>query len=111
MTWALEITPQELQQRIANGEHITMIDVREPEEHAMARLELATLIPMQTIPAQLQRLEGLSDETPLAILCHHGVRSLNVALWLRKQGIENCFSIEGGLDRWSREIDTEIPRY
>jgi rhodanese-related sulfurtransferase len=66
---------------------------------------------MQSIPASLQRLEALADEQPLAVLCHHGVRSLNVVMWLRQQGIENCFSITGGIDRWSSEIDPSIPRY
>jgi rhodanese-related sulfurtransferase len=44
-------------------------------------------------------------------VCHHGVRSLQAAQWLRERGIENCFSVAGGIDRWSREIDSKIPRY
>jgi rhodanese-related sulfurtransferase len=66
---------------------------------------------MQSIPAELQRLEGLADDATLLILCHHGVRSLQVASWLRAHGIENCYSISGGIDRWSLEVDPSIPRY
>lgn len=111
MSEALEIAPVELNERLTRGEKIAIIDVREPEEHAIARLSGAELIPMQSVPAQLQRLEGLADEQPLAILCHHGVRSLQVAVWLRRNGIEDCYSIAGGIDRWSREVDANIPRY
>ncbi|HEX4770067.1 MAG TPA: rhodanese-like domain-containing protein [Bryobacteraceae bacterium] len=107
----IELTPQEFQARLAAGERCTVIDVREPGEYAIARLAESELIPMQSIPASLQRLEALADEQPLAVLCHHGVRSLNVVMWLRQQGIENCFSITGGIDRWSSEIDPSIPRY
>ncbi len=88
-----------------------MIDVREPEEFALARIEGAQLIPMQSIPAELQELEGLADDHDLLLLCHHGVRSLQVVSWLRAHGVENCFSVLGGIDRWSREIDPEVPRY
>jgi rhodanese-related sulfurtransferase len=107
----LEITPQDLQARLDRNEPIALIDVREPEEWNAARLPGSELIPMQTVPSRLGELEALSDEKPLAILCHHGVRSLNVAAWLRQRGIENCFSVIGGIDRWSREIDPSIPRY
>jgi rhodanese-related sulfurtransferase len=111
MESTLEITPQEFQARVTGGDAITLIDVREPEEHLMAHIEGAELIPMQSVPAQLQKLEGLADEKDLAIFCHHGVRSLNVVLWLRQRGLENCFSIAGGIDRWSCEIDPSVPRY
>jgi rhodanese-related sulfurtransferase len=69
------------------------------------------LIPLRTVPAQLQRLEALADERTLIVYCHHGVRSLNVVNWLREQGISNCQSMAGGTDRWSLEIDPSVPRY
>ncbi len=87
------------------------LDVREPEEFKISRLEGAQLIPMASVPAELQRIEGLADEADLVIVCHHGVRSLQVAAWLRQQGIENCSSLTGGIDRWSREIDPAVPQY
>ena len=108
---ALETGPQDIQRRIHAGEPLTLIDVREPEEFAITRIEGATLIPMRSIPASLQQLEAKADETTLVVFCHHGVRSLNVVHWLREQGVTACQSMAGGIDRWSREVDPGIPRY
>lgn len=107
----LEITPQDAASRLKSDKPPSIIDVREPDEFALARIENSRLIPMQAIPAELQRLESLSDNADLLVFCHRGVRSLQVVNWLREHGIENCYSVTGGLDRWSREIDPGIPRY
>ncbi|MBV9302934.1 MAG: sulfurtransferase [Acidobacteriaceae bacterium] len=107
----LELMPAEVQTRLNRGDRLVWIDVREPEEIALARIEEAQLIPMQSVPAEVQHLESLADEGDLIVICHHGVRSLQVAAWLRQQGLENCFSLAGGIDRWSREIDPTVPRY
>jgi rhodanese-related sulfurtransferase len=106
-----EVTPQAAKERLNGTKQATLIDVREPVEFALAHIGGAELIPMGSIPAELQKLEGLSDSGDLLILCHHGVRSLQVALWLRARGIENCYSVAGGIDRWSCEVDPSIPRY
>lgn len=111
MAQPLELTPQEVRARIEEQNRATLIDVREPEEIALSQIEGAVLIPMQSIPGELQRIEALADNTALMIICHHGVRSLQVAAWLRERGVENCFSVAGGIDRWSREIDPRVPRY
>ncbi len=111
MSEPLEITPQEAKERLAAPQATTLIDVREPEEFAVARVPGSELVPMQSIPAELQRLEKSADGGDLLLLCHHGVRSLQVANWLRAQGIENCYSVAGGIDRWSQEIDPGVPRY
>jgi len=108
---SLEIEPQQAQKLLKAGRGAVLIDVREPEEIMVARLEPAQLIPMGSIPSEFGKLESLADETTLLVLCHHGVRSLQVAAWLRERGIENCYSVAGGIDRWSREIDPDIPRY
>jgi rhodanese-related sulfurtransferase len=106
-----EITPQAAKEQLTDRKQATLIDVREPAEFALARIEGAELIPMGSVPAELQKLEGLADSSDLLILCHHGVRSLQVTMWLRARGIENCYSVMGGIDRWSSEVDTSIPRY
>jgi rhodanese-related sulfurtransferase len=111
MPEALEVSPREAQARLAENSGAVLIDVREPEEFALARIEGAQLVPMQSVPAQLQKLEALADERDLMVICHHGVRSLNVVAWMRERGIENCFSVAGGIDEWSREIDPAVPRY
>src|SRR5436309_579473 len=109
MAEPLEVTPQQAKNEVDNN--AKLIDVREPEEFALSRIEGAILIPMQSIPAELPKLESMADEGKLLLLCHHGVRSLQVAAWLQNQGIENCSSVAGGIDQWSREIDPAIPRY
>ncbi len=104
----LEITPAGLQ---AFTQPVVLLDVREPFEHAIARLDGARLIPMGYVPTSLPEIERLSDEALVVVYCHHGIRSLNVVHWLRGQGVDNCVSLAGGIDRWSREIDASIPRY
>lgn len=107
----LEIGPHDVQRRIDAGETLVLIDVREPEEFAIARIEGATLIPMRNIPASLQQLEAKADDATVIVFCHHGVRSLNVVHWLREQGVPACQSMAGGIDAWSAVIDASVPRY
>ena len=106
-----EIRPQEVQSRIDAGEPLVLIDVREPNEFAITRIEGATLIPMRSVPETLQELEAKADESTLIIFCHHGVRSLNVVNWLRNQGVARCQSMAGGIDAWSIVVDPTVPRY
>jgi rhodanese-related sulfurtransferase len=104
----LEVMPREVKQRLERGEKLLLVDVREPHEHAICHIEGATLIPMGTIPANLQRLD--TDEDVICF-CHHGMRSLDVANWLRTQGVKTAKSMTGGIDRWSVEVDPKVPRY
>ena len=53
----------------------------------------------------------MADEAPVVVFCHHGIRSLQVVNWLHEQGVTNCLSMAGGIDRWSAEIDAGVPRY
>lgn len=104
-----EIVPREVKRKRDAGEPIRLIDVREPAEFAISRIEGGELIPMRSIPQHLQELDG--EAGLLVVFCHHGVRSLSVVDWLRRQGVENCLSMAGGIDRWSIEIDPSVPRY
>ena len=106
----LEITPREVKRRLDAGEKLRLIDVREPREHQTARIEGAELMPMRDIPSSLAKLDD-EDGAPLIVICHHGVRSLNVVSWLREQGVAGCQSMAGGIERWSLEIDHSVPRY
>lgn len=108
---SLEITPAEVRRLLEAGENVRLIDVREPFEYQIAHLEGAALIPVNYVPAQLGALESQADDATLVIYCHHGIRSLNVTAWLRQQGVANCMSMAGGIDRWSLEIDPATPRY
>ena len=109
MTLTLQITPKEVKQRLDAGEKLRLVDVREPFEYRQARIEGSELIPMRTVSKSLDSLE--TEEAPVIVLCHHGMRSLQVVNWLREQGVERSSSMEGGIDRWSLEIDPAVPRY
>ncbi len=107
----LEATPADVKRRIDAGERLFLIDVRQPEEYQLTRIEGAELLPLNSIPAAIQELEAKSDEGTLVVFCHHGMRSLNVTNWLRGQGILACQSMSGGIDQWSTDIDPSVPRY
>jgi rhodanese-related sulfurtransferase len=109
MPTPFEITAPEVKRRLDAGEVLNLIDVREPEEHRICRIDGANLIPMRQISQQLEHLEAAT--APLIVFCHHGVRSLNVVAWLREQGLADCLSMAGGIDAWSREVDPTVPRY
>ena len=107
----LEIDTQTAAQLKADGQKVIFIDVREPNEFAICKIEGAELIPMRQIPAEIQDLESKAEHHMLVVFCHHGMRSLNVVNWLRQQGVEACTSMAGGIDAWSLAIDPSVPRY
>jgi rhodanese-related sulfurtransferase len=86
-----------------------LIDVREPWEFATAHIAGGVLIPMGDVPARAH--QELDPEERLVVVCHHGMRSMNVAVWLRGQGFEQAQSMRGGIDAWSAEIDPAVSRY
>jgi len=104
----LQITPAETKARLDRDDAILLVDVREPWETQLCQIAGAQLIPMGSIPANLQTLDVDGE---VICYCHHGVRSLDVAVWLRSKGVEHARSMTGGIDRWSIEIDPSIPRY
>ena len=104
-----EITPREVKRQMDAGTRPRLVDVREPFEVQQARIDGAELVPMRSVAKALPQFED--EEKLVVVFCHHGVRSLQVVGWLREQGIENCASMSGGIDRWSLEIDPLVPRY
>ena len=104
----LEITPAEVKRRLDRGDKLVLVDVREPWEFSICSIEGAKLVPMGTVPANLQSLDP-DDE--IVVYCHRGMRSLDVTMWLRGQGVERARSLAGGIERWSLEIDPKVPRY
>lgn len=107
----METTPVEVNRSLLGGGKIVLVDVREPAEVQAASLAGAHVIPMRTVPAHLQEIEALTDDATVIVFCHHGMRSLQVVNWLREQGVAQCQSMMGGIDRWSCEIDPAVPRY
>jgi rhodanese-related sulfurtransferase len=107
----LEINVLDVKKKLDAGEAVVLLDCREPFEHDLCRIAGAELIPMNTIPQRLSDVERLSDKGGIVVYCHHGMRSLNVANWLRQQGVENVRSMTGGIDAWSLQVDRMVPRY
>jgi rhodanese-related sulfurtransferase len=104
----IEVTPHEVSERLERGEKFLLVDVREKWEHETSRIEGAVLIPLREIPANLQRLVGARE---IVFFCHHGMRSLDAAEWVRSQGIKGARSMSGGIDRWTTDVDPGVPRY
>ena len=105
----LEITPQEVKQLREEGKSFTLLDVREPWEQQTARIDGAKMIPVGDVPSRAH--QELDPDERIVVYCHHGVRSLNVASWLRQQGFEQAQSMRGGIDLWSRSVDGKVPVY
>jgi rhodanese-related sulfurtransferase len=106
----VEIEPLDVRSLAAAGPDWLLLDCRTPEEHATARIAGSLLVPMQELPARLAEIEAWRDK-PVIVHCHHGVRSLRVAHWLRERGFSRARSMRGGIEAWSVEVDASIPRY
>ncbi len=104
----LQVTPQEVREKMEAKDKFLLLDVREPWEAKLAQIPGSMLVPLQQVSENLGVLVGAQE---IIVYCHHGIRSLDVTVWLRQQGMENARSLAGGIDRWSREIDSSIPRY
>jgi len=94
---------------LEQGGTITLLDVRELWECQTAQIAGSKLIPMGDIPSRAH--QELDPEEHIVVVCHHGVRSLNVTHWLRQQGFEKVQSMRGGIDAWSRTVDDKVPVY
>lgn len=99
---------KELKERRDQKRPHVLIDVREPDEHATAKIEGSLLIP-------LGQLMGRAGEIPkdreVIVHCHHGGRSAQAVRWLLQNGVKDAKNLDGGIDAWSCEIDPEVPRY
>jgi rhodanese-related sulfurtransferase len=103
------ISPKELFERLKNnGERVNLIDVREPYEFETARIDGAKLLPLSCFR---EWIETLGAETEIVVMCHHGVRSARVCEYLAQNNFTKVFNLDGGIDSWSLEVDTDVPRY
>ena len=103
-----EIDPLALKRRRDHGEDIFVLDVREPQEIEIAAFPGSVHIPMGDIPS---RLSELDPDRETVVVCHHGVRSAQVAMYLARMGFERVLNLTGGIDAWSEEADPTTPRY
>lgn len=107
----IEISVSELDAlRSSDPDAFRLIDCREDDEWHLCRIEGAQLMPLSSF-AEKVALWDNTDTTPIAVYCHHGMRSLQATQYLRAKGFEQSFSVAGGIDVWSREIDPTVPRY
>ena len=101
-----------VQELVRDGRQLLLLDVRDPWERQLAQMTLpgaTTLaIPMPQVP---QRLAELDPDWDVLVLCHHGMRSLQVAMFLDRQGYPDVHNVMGGIDAWSHLIDPTVPRY
>ena len=102
-----EIGARELDQARRNGDMV-LVDVREPQEHAIARIEGARLVPLGTLPA---RISELDSSQPIVLFCHHGIRSRAALDFMRRAGFAKVRHLRGGIDAWSSDVDPTVPRY
>jgi adenylyltransferase/sulfurtransferase len=103
-----QIHVRELRDRMSSGEPCILLDVREPFEFEMARIEGANLIPLGELPTRWQELDR---EKEIFVFCHSGVRSERAAEFLRAAGFGKVANVAGGIDAWSQEVDPNVPRY
>jgi adenylyltransferase/sulfurtransferase len=104
----VEITPQELRRERGKKPNLILLDVREPREAEIARIEGSQLIPLRDLPRAIPHLPTHAE---IVTFCHHGPRSLKARELLTGAGFANVRSLAGGIDAWSREVDAEVPRY
>ena len=104
------ITPGELAAWLldAQREKPVLLDVREPWEYDKAHIEGALLIPMREVPARVAQIDEAKE---VVAICHHGGRSMQVAMFLEKNGFKRVHNLVGGIDAWSRTVDPAVPLY
>ncbi len=104
----LEITVEEASRLLAGPNPPVLIDVREPDEFVVCRIEGARLVPMNTVAA---RLAEIPQDRPVLVQCHHGGRSMKVTQFLRAKGFAQVSNLQGGIEAWSLRVDPKVPRY
>jgi adenylyltransferase/sulfurtransferase len=108
----MEISTVDVKRMLDDGERFTLVDVREPSEYDICRIDGSVLVPLEQIEAMRpQNLHGLSQGDVIILHCKAGLRSLKAAKALKKIGFKNVRSMAGGIEEWSKKIDSSVPRY
>lgn len=102
------ITPKQLEARRKRGEVVRIIDVREPVEYEIARIEGTELLPLSRFN---EWAAALNPDEETVVMCHHGIRSAQVCAFLIRQGFKRLYNLAGGIDRWSQEVDRNVLQY
>jgi len=105
------LSPREIKSRLqtsSNGP--LLLDVREPWEFRICRLEGSASIPMGDIPRAVSEQE-IARDRQIIVICHHGIRSRQVALYLEHMGYSDVINLQGGVEAWARDVDPSMPTY
>jgi rhodanese-related sulfurtransferase len=102
------ISPVELFSRLETGEKLRFIDVREPIEHEMVNIKAAELLPLSRFN---DWIDTLKKDEEIVVMCHHGIRSANVCMFLVRNGFEKVYNLDGGIDLWANRVDLNMPKY
>ena len=105
-----QLQADELQAWLADTTRVRplVLDVREPWEHEICNIADSRLLPMQEIPARWQELPA---DAPIVVMCHHGMRSLQVAQFLKHAGLAQVYNLSGGIAAWAAQVDPDMPQY
>ena len=104
----IECTPQETTDMLKGENAPRLVDVREPAEWELVHLEGGRLLTQELVD---EILSDWDKDAPIVCYCHHGIRSMQAALFLRQQGFTSVRSMRGGIDAWAREVDPAMDRY
>lgn len=104
------VTALDLAASLATEEHLSpvLLDVREPWEFQVCHIDGSVSMPMNTVP---ERLSELDSDRPIVCICHHGVRSMDVALFLERKGFSRIINLSGGVHAWATQVDAQMPTY
>lgn len=103
------ISPAELQEKLrADSGKLLLLDVREPFEFEICRIRDSLNIPLGEITRRWSELDG---DRETVVICHHGMRSMQAALWLEQNGFSSVFNLAGGIEAWANDIEPDMPRY
>lgn len=106
-----EISVQDTKRQLTENPRFLLLDVRQPEEYRICRIPGAHLFPLPELPQKIDAIRELAEGKTVAAYCHHGGRSLSAAALLRQVGFDQARSMAGGIDLWSLQIDSSVPRY
>jgi rhodanese-related sulfurtransferase len=85
-----------------------LLDVREPWEFDYCHINGSQLVPMRHVP---EVLDELDPEQEIVVICHHGIRSRQIGIYLETQGFKNVINLEGGVEDWAQQVDPTMKRY
>jgi rhodanese-related sulfurtransferase len=102
------ISPTDLFTRLEAREKLRFIDVRELIEHEMVNIEAAELLPLSCFN---DWIDTLKKDEEIVVMCHHGIRSANVCMFLVRNGFDKVFNLDGGIDLWAKQVDLNMPKY